>query len=122
MDYNKNEVMSLMKADVNDNLNVNVSSAFNSDAPEQLSFNWSDSTGFYDDINSHKNLTVWDYWQGYYYPYVIKESYPVYIQERAQDKGKMAFEILKTLKDKKLIKIEKVEDFIEAMDAIIKTL
>lgn len=52
---------------------------------------------------------------------VIRESYPTYIQERAMDKGTKAFEILKILMDKGLMKIEKVKDFIDAMDALIKT-
>lgn len=67
-------------------------------------------------------LTGWSYYTDYYYPYVVKESYPVYLQERAQDKGKQAFEIIKALQDKKLMKLEKVSDFIEAMDTLIKTL
>ncbi|MHB8483892.1 MAG: hypothetical protein ACYDBV_14365, partial [Nitrospiria bacterium] len=67
-------------------------------------------------------LTVWRYWQDYYYPRVIKESYPVYIQERSMDKGQKAFEILKILGDKKIIKLEKVSDFIDAMDCLIKIL
>ena len=66
--------------------------------------------------------TLWNYWQNQYYPQVIRESYPVYIQERAMDKGKHAFELLKALMDKKLLKIEKVSEFIEAMDTILKTL
>lgn len=68
------------------------------------------------------NGTLWNYWQNQYYPYVIRESYPVYIQERAMDKGKHAFELLKALMDKGLIKVDKVKDFIEAMDTILKTL
>lgn len=66
--------------------------------------------------------SLWGYWQNWYYPQVIRESYPVYIQERAMDKGKQAFEILKALMDKKLVKIEKVSDFIDAMDTLLKTL
>lgn len=66
--------------------------------------------------------TTWDFWQNWYYPSVIRESYPVYIQERAMDKGQKAFEILKQLQDKKLMKMEKVSDFVEAMDALIKIL
>lgn len=74
--------------------------------------------------SSVNNLTgsTWDYWQDLYYPQVIKTSYPVYIQERAQDKGKQAFEIIKMLQDKKLIKLDKVSDFVEAMDCLIKIL
>lgn len=69
-----------------------------------------------------KNLSCWGYWQDYYYPNVIRESYPVYIQERAQDKGKKAFELIKILSDKKIIKLDKVKDFIDAMDAIMAIL
>jgi len=57
-----------------------------------------------------------------YYPEVIKTSYPVYIQERALDKGKQAFEIIKILKDKKLVNMTKVGDFIDLMDELIKIL
>ena len=67
-------------------------------------------------------FTPWGFWQDYYYPQVIRESYPVYIRERAEDKGKHAFEIIKSLQDKKLLKLEKVSDFIEAMDTLIKIL
>lgn len=66
--------------------------------------------------------TAWGYWQHYYYPQVILQSYPVYLQDRAMDKGKQAFELVKALQDKKLMKLEKVSDFIEAMDTILKTL
>lgn len=73
-------------------------------------------------VSSGNVLTGWNYWTEHYYPSVIRESYPVYIQERANDKGKQAFEIIKILQDKKLMKLEKVSDFIEAMDALIKAL
>lgn len=66
--------------------------------------------------------TCWDYWQNWYYPQVIYQSYPVYIRERAMDKGKQAFEIIKILKDKKLVNLEKVGDFIDLMDELIKIL
>jgi len=68
------------------------------------------------------NLSCWGYWQDYYYPAVIRESYPVYIQERAKDKAKQAYEIVKILKDKKLAKLKKVADFIDLMDELIKIL
>ena len=80
----------------------------------------STSVAYYTDSCGGNSL--WGYWQNCYYPYVIRESYPIYIQERAMDKGKQAFELLKVLMDKKLLKVEKVSDFIEAMDAILKTL
>jgi len=66
--------------------------------------------------------SCWDYWQNYWYPLTILKEYPVYIQERAKDKGKQAFEIIKMFKDKKFIKLEKVENFIDMMDALIKIL
>lgn len=66
--------------------------------------------------------TLWNYWQNCYYPQVIRESYPVYIQDRAMDKGKQAFEIVKALMDKDLLSVEKVKDFVDAMDTILKTL
>lgn len=66
--------------------------------------------------------TCWDYWSTGYYPQVIHTSYPVYLQERAKDKGKQAFEIIKVLKDKKLVSMTKVGDFIDLMDELIKIL
>ena len=66
--------------------------------------------------------TGWHYWSEYYYPRVIKESYPVYIQERAQDKGKQAYEIVKMLIDKKIIELKTAKDFVGAMDELIKIL
>lgn len=68
------------------------------------------------------SATCWHYWQDYYYPNQIIHSYPVYIQDRSKDLGKQAFEIIKALQDKKLIKLDKVADFIEAMDTLIKIL
>ena len=44
------------------------------------------------------------------------------MQERAKDKGKQAFEIIKILKDKKLVNMAKVGDFIGLMDELIKIL
>lgn len=67
-------------------------------------------------------MTVWDYWQDCYYPQVIYRDYPVYLRERAYDNGKKAFELIKILKDKKFIKLEKVSDFIDLMDELIKIL
>lgn len=96
---NKEETMSMMNCCITDNLTV--------DSPMTAGTNTA-------------NLTGWNYWQEYYYPQVIRESYPVYIQERAKDKGKEAFEIIKMLQDKRFIKLEKVSDFIGCMDALIK--
>ena len=68
------------------------------------------------------DLSCWGYYQDYYYPTVIRESYPVYLQERAKDKGKQAFEIIKILKDKKLVQLKTVGNFIDLMDELIKVL
>jgi len=67
-------------------------------------------------------FTCWDYWHRDYYPYVIHDNYPVYIQQRSQDKGKQAFEIIKMLKDSRFLKLETVGDFIDLMDKLIKIL
>ncbi len=71
---------------------------------------------------STNSISCWDYWTNWYYPQIIYQSYPVYIRERAMDKGKQAFEIIKILKDKKLVNLEKVGDFIDLMDELIKIL
>jgi hypothetical protein len=101
---NKNEVMAMMKAEVGDNLNIKANANYSAQ-----------------DCNN-TNLSCWKYWDTWYYPQVIRESYPVYVQERAEDKGKKAFEIIKMMKDKNLIQLKTVADFIEAMDALIKVL
>lgn len=80
------------------------------------------TTGISTNAVYHYNGTGWDYWTNYYYPQVIRESYPVYLKERAEDKGKQAFEIIKSMQDKKLMKLDKVSDFIDAMDILIKIL
>lgn len=68
-----------------------------------------------------ETTSCWEYWQNWHYPQII-QSYPVYIQERARDKGKQAYEIIKILTDKKLVKMDKVKDFIDLMDELIKIL
>lgn len=73
-------------------------------------------------LHNTNPTSAWGYWQDFYYPQIIRESYPIYIKERAEDKGKQAFEIIKALQDKKLMKLDKVSDFIDAMDILIKTL
>lgn len=124
MNYNKNEVMGAFNASMTPDLSIDFSGL--GDAGNGgISWDGSAKVGdsFAGDImHADYQMTGWNYWQNYYYPYVIKESYPVYIQERAQDKGKQAFEIIKMLKDKKIIKLEKVEDFVNAMDELIKIL
>ena len=75
------------------------------------------TAGYYDGSG-----TCWHYWQDYYYPRIIRESYPIYIQEQSKDKGKQAFEIIKMMSDKKFLKLDKVKDFIGAMDLLIKIL
>ena len=80
------------------------------------------NTGVLNDSVYYPPQTIWDFWERHYYPEVIKVGYPVYLQERAMDKGAKAFEILKMLTDKKIVKMEKVSDFIDAMDALIKVL
>lgn len=81
------------------------------------------TSGAVDNItNGQSHLSCWDYWRDYHYPQTIVTSYPVYIQERAKDKGKQAYEIIKVLKDKKLVDIKSVGKFIDLMDELIKIL
>lgn len=103
-----------------------VTQALNCSVSGQNIQNYSYTTGTNNALYKYQQYeqpnTLWGYWQGIYYPQVILQSYPVYIQEKAMDKGKQAFELLKALMDKGLVKIDKVKDFIEAMDTILKTL
>lgn len=98
----------MLNAKVNDNMSLAVTHASN--------------TGMTMGYDAKNSMSCYGYWRDYYYPTVIKESYPVYLQERSQDKGKQAFEIIKVLKDKKLVNMSKVADFIDLMDELIKIL
>ena len=104
----KNQAMAMMNCQVSDNFSI---------SEHNISAMTVGTVGIYP-----KPLSCWDFWQDYYYPQVIYSSYPVYIQERAKDKAKQAYEIIKILKDKKLANIEKVSDFIDLMDELIKIL
>lgn len=101
-----NQATSLMNYTINDNLSFCTSS-------NSVACNNSTGTA---------SWGCWDYWTTQYYPQVIHTSYPVYLQEKAKDKGKQAFEIIKILKDKKLVQLSKVGDFINLMDELIKIL
>jgi len=87
---------------------------------EILNYTITDNLNITDSSLSNQ-MNCWDYWQRDYYPQII-QSYPVYMQHRVEDKGKSAFEIIKHLQDKKLMKLDKVSDFIDAMDILIKIL
>ena len=123
---NKTEVLSMMNASLDNGLSFtasavpasgNVSMNYTTSGTPTLGGTSSSPSGV-----SSNSLTCWGYWRDYYYPAVIRESYPVYIEERAKDKGKQAFEIIKVLKDKKLVDLRKVSDFIDLMDELIKIL
>jgi len=92
------------------------------DGVRGLSTGSSGNMGMNDEFYYNGDMSCWNYWERHYYPQVIKTEYPVYIQERSKDKGKKALEIIKILKDKKLIKLDKVKDFIDAMDTLINIL
>ena len=78
---------------------------------------------FYDwDNDTSGDISCWHWWQNYYYPYVVIPSYPVYIKEKSYDKGEKAYQIIKTLRDKKILNVETVKDFVKAMDELIKLL
>ena len=119
----KNEVKALMSAKLDTNLNV-VSDGKAMYMSGNTIGDFQDMAKTTNDfqLGEIKNLSVWKYWYDDYYPKIIKESYPVYIQERAKDKGKEAFEIIKMLKDKRFLKLEDVGQFIDLMDELIKIL
>lgn len=118
----KKKVMEILNCSVDSNLN------FSSDSNSNIITNGTCADGTYSgtDISFYTDgggqNGCWNYWQGCYYPYVIKESYPVYLQERAKDKGKVSYELIKGLIDKKLIKINTVKEFINLMDFFLKIL
>lgn len=101
--FNKQEAMSMLDKSV-DSQSLNIDFTTTNDS-------------MYDGIN----MTSWDYWNNYYHPYAYP-SYPVYIQERAKDSSRQAFEIVKMLNDKKKLNIKTVKDFIDVMDTLIKIL
>lgn len=112
----KNKVKAMMSMKIDDDLNL-INNLNDSVAKMNSMSARTSQTG--DQI---KSLSCWGYWRDHYYPEIVQHSYPVYIQERAQDKGKQAFEIIKMLKDKKFLKLESVGDFIDVMDELIKIL
>jgi hypothetical protein len=107
----KQQTMSMLNCSVDDNLNIGTTTCGSSNYVTTVAGDMTTGT-----------TSCWHYFQDYYYPQVIRESYPVYIQEKSIDKGKQAFEIIKMLKDKRFIRLETVGDFIDAMDALIKIL
>lgn len=110
----KNEVMAMLNCPMDNNMNIK-----NDSLALYKSNDIGDTIGYKE---NHADLSGWSYFTDYYYPNVIRESYPVYIQERTKDKGKQAFEIIKVLKDKKMVSLKKVGDFIDLMDELIKIL
>jgi len=107
---NKQEVMSMLNNSIDsESLNINGNTTSGTICSQTVGG------------NSSQFFSAWDYWNNYYYPYIYP-SYPVYIQERAKDSSKQAFEIVKMLNDKKKLNIKTVKDFIDIMDLLIKVL
>lgn len=119
-----NETKALLAAKLDNNLNVsamgksdhNFGTGTNTDNKMVHAFHRQDNT-----VDLLYRGSAWDFWQEKYYPHIV-ESYPVYIRDRAEDKGKQAFEIIKMLKDSQFLKLETVGDFIDLMDKLIKIL
>lgn len=121
----RDSTMAMLSAPLDKNLSLNCSasmatSGFGSSG-DFTAGGWGDTSGTIK-TNAVHTLGAYDFYQNHYYPYIVKESYPVYLQERALDKGKQAFEIIKVLQDKKLMKMTTAKEFIDAMDLLIKTL
>ena len=117
---NKKEVMSMLDNKL-DNSSLNILQD-QEEIGKSLSMSIDTQTDLLDRSNNNIDSNCWGYWRDYYYPEVIRESYPVYIKERSEDKGKKAFEVIKSMMDKRLLKMDTVRDFIEAMDLLIKIL
>lgn len=113
----KNQVKAMLNCLIDNNLNFTPTSS-----NTVTTFSDGFTAGNSLDNSATTDMTCWHYWEDYHYPYVIRESYPVYVQERALDKGKMAFEIIKMLKDGKFINLRTVGNFIDLMDKLIKIL
>jgi len=115
----KKEIMSILDRSIDSSsLNIISKTAYDYEDTNSNSV----SVGINASQSITNNPTCWGYWTEYYYPEIIRQSYPVYIQEQSKDKGKQAFELIKVLSDKKFIKLEKVKDFIDLMDTLIKIL
>ncbi len=81
--------------------------------------NWDNSsTG--GDITMHvgSHYVDYDYYHTHWYPYT--QYYPSFTI--GEDKTKQAFKIVKLLMKKKLVKVDKVKDFVELIDEILEIL
>lgn len=105
--------MNYSNMQINDHMQMDVTMTSGTDNPTTLSGDF---------LPDSCTTTAFHWWQDHYYPQVIKEAYPVYIQEKSLDKGSKAYEIIKHLKDKKIVNINTAKQFIELMDALIKML
>lgn len=119
----KDTTLSMLSCSVDNNLNINASSLTFGDTNLSGDFTaGGQTTDLLYRTGTSDNLSCWHWWQDYYYPSVITNYYPVYIRERALDKGKQAYEIIKMLKDKGLVEIDTVKKFMSLMDALINML
>ncbi len=79
-----------------------------------------DNTSTGGDITMHAGSQYidYDYYHTHWYPYsYYYPSYPVY-----EDKTKQAFKIVKLLMKKKLVKVDKVKDFVDLIDEVLEIL
>ena len=69
-------------------------------------------------------MNCYDTWKDYY-PWAVPLPTPIsysFCTHTSEDKGLKALSIIKLLLNKKFIKIDSVERFIEIMDELVKTL
>src|SRR4051794_34510196 len=100
---NKTQVLSMMNANLDSGMTFTARTLPDESAAATSNTSANVTSRSYGIGSGTNTLSCWHYWQDHYYPTVIRESYPVYIEQRAKDKGKQAFEIIKVLKDKKLV-------------------
>ncbi len=85
-----------------------------------MSLNWNDSGTA--DLPS-EDMAVYTGTVNHYvdYPY-FRQNWYGYCTHTTEDKTKQAFRIVKLLMKKKLVKVDKVKDFIELIDGILEIL
>jgi hypothetical protein len=70
-------------------------------------------------VGSH--YVDYDYYHTYWYPYTHPQIFQDHYTIR-EDNTKQAFKIVKLLMKKKLVKVDKVKDFVELIDEILEIL
>ncbi len=71
-----------------------------------------------DDMLQQQNTLEWEQFE-HFYPY-FKEYSPVYLGWQNENKTEKAFKIVNILLKQKIIKVDKVKDFVELVNTVAK--